>query len=82
MKSLLRISTTFLFVVFVAFSLGAAANAVYAEWSDTCNGEGEIGVCPDFGSSTAEDAACNCACQVIFSYGGSCDVSGCCLCQT
>ncbi len=81
MKSLLRISTTFLFVAFVTFSLGAAANDLYAEWSDACNGEGEIGVCPDFGSPSAEDAACSCACQVIFSYGGNCDVTGCCLCQ-
>ena len=81
MKSLLRIAITFLFVGFVTFSLGAGANHLYAEWSKTCNDVGEIGVCPDFGNSAAEDAACSCACQVIFSYSGSCDVTGCCLCQ-
>jgi hypothetical protein len=81
MKPILKKLSVALFIAFVGLSLGASGNVLYAEWTSTCTGPGEIGMCPDFGSSSAEDAACSCACQTLMSVPGACD-GGCCACAT
>lgn len=79
MPSLLRKVLSALFVAFVAVTLGAAGNAVYADHSSSCNGMGEIGPCPSLGSPAANEAACSCACEILMMTPGACD-SGCCQC--
>lgn len=64
----------------VVFAIGAAGNTLYAEWAADCTGQNEIGACPDFGSSAAEHAACDCACEELFSLPGLCNFEGCCEC--